>query len=37
MGTFYPMSALNWILAALSCALFLGFGASGIQSTRPSG
>ncbi|GAA1680130.1 glycosyltransferase family 2 protein [Streptomyces yatensis] len=28
---FYPMSALNWILAALSCALFLGFGASGVE------
>ncbi|MGP4002883.1 glycosyl transferase, partial [Streptomyces sp. 8N706] len=31
MVIFYPISALNWILAALSCALFLGFGASGIQ------
>ncbi|WP_435243935.1 glycosyltransferase family 2 protein [Streptomyces cucumeris] len=31
MVIFYPMSALNWILAALSCALFLGFGASGIE------
>ncbi|MEW2293521.1 cellulose synthase catalytic subunit [Streptomyces sp. NPDC006743] len=28
---FYPMSALNWILAALSCALFLGLGASGVN------
>ncbi|MGP3987524.1 glycosyltransferase family 2 protein [Streptomyces sp. 3N207] len=28
---FYPASALNWILAALSCALFLGMGASGVQ------
>ncbi len=28
---FYPISALNWILAALSCALFLGMGASGVQ------
>ncbi|MGH3310229.1 MAG: glycosyltransferase family 2 protein, partial [Streptomyces sp.] len=28
---FYPISALNWILAALSCALFLGLGASGVQ------
>ncbi|WP_367125304.1 glycosyltransferase family 2 protein [Streptomyces phytohabitans] len=28
---FYPISALNWILAALSCALFLGVGASGVQ------
>ncbi|MGW3627578.1 glycosyltransferase family 2 protein [Streptomyces sp. NPDC000880] len=31
MIIFYPMSALNWILAALSCALFLGVGASGVQ------
>ncbi|MCX5343398.1 glycosyltransferase family 2 protein [Streptomyces atratus] len=31
MIIFYPMSALNWILAALSCALFLGAGASGVQ------
>ncbi|MDX3233250.1 cellulose synthase catalytic subunit [Streptomyces sp. ME19-01-6] len=31
MVIFYPASALNWILAALSCALFLGFGASGLQ------
>ncbi|GAA2432751.1 cellulose synthase catalytic subunit [Streptomyces macrosporus] len=31
MVVFYPMSALNWILAALSCALFLGLGASGVQ------
>jgi hypothetical protein len=31
MVIFYPMSALNWILAALSCTLFLGFGASGVQ------
>lgn len=31
MIVFYPMSALNWILAALSCALFLGIGASGVQ------
>lgn len=31
MVIFYPMSALNWILAALSCALFLGMGASGVQ------
>ncbi|MFF3763065.1 glycosyltransferase family 2 protein [Streptomyces sp. NPDC001922] len=31
MVIFYPISALNWILAALSCALFLGFGASGVQ------
>jgi hypothetical protein len=25
------MSALNWVLAALSCALFLGLGASGVN------
>ncbi|MFD8864780.1 glycosyltransferase family 2 protein [Streptomyces sp. NPDC059590] len=31
MVIFYPASALNWILAALSCALFLGFGAAGLQ------
>ncbi|MER5595841.1 glycosyltransferase family 2 protein [Streptomyces sp. NPDC002265] len=31
MIIFYPMSALNWILAALSCALFLGLGASGVD------
>ncbi|MFH8347131.1 glycosyltransferase family 2 protein [Streptomyces sp. NPDC018045] len=31
MVIFYPMSAMNWILAALSCALFLGLGASGVQ------
>ncbi|MGA5354737.1 glycosyltransferase family 2 protein [Streptomyces thermodiastaticus] len=31
MITFYPMSALNWVLAALSCALFLGLGASGVN------
>jgi hypothetical protein len=31
MIIFYPMSALNWILAALSCTLFLGMGASGVQ------
>ncbi|MEC4015183.1 glycosyltransferase family 2 protein [Streptomyces sp. H27-D2] len=31
MVIFYPISALNWILAALSCTLFLGFGASGVQ------
>ncbi|WP_188278252.1 glycosyltransferase family 2 protein [Streptomyces sp. CBMA152] len=31
MIIFYPMSALNWILAALSCTLFLGLGASGVQ------
>jgi cellulose synthase/poly-beta-1,6-N-acetylglucosamine synthase-like glycosyltransferase len=31
MIIFYPMSALNWILAAISCALFLGLGASGVN------
>ncbi|MFE6848894.1 glycosyltransferase family 2 protein [Streptomyces sp. NPDC057686] len=31
MIIFYPTSALNWILAALSCVLFLGVGASGLQ------
>ncbi|WP_223774804.1 cellulose synthase catalytic subunit [Streptomyces sp. 135] len=31
MVIFYPMSAMNWILAALSCALFLGLGASGVN------
>ncbi|MBL1083782.1 glycosyltransferase [Streptomyces actinomycinicus] len=31
MIIFYPMSALNWILAAASCLLFLGLGASGVN------
>jgi cellulose synthase/poly-beta-1,6-N-acetylglucosamine synthase-like glycosyltransferase len=31
MIIFYPMSAMNWILAALSCCLFLGMGASGVN------
>ncbi|MFU9036622.1 MULTISPECIES: glycosyltransferase family 2 protein [Streptomyces] len=31
MVIFYPMSALNWLLAALSCSLFLGLGASGVN------
>lgn len=31
MVTYYPMSAVNWILGGLSCALFLGLGASGIR------
>lgn len=31
MVIYYPMTALNWMLGALSCALFLGLGASGIQ------
>ncbi len=29
--TFYPMSALNWILGAVSCALFMVVGASGVH------
>lgn len=29
--TFYPMSALNWLLGAVSCGLFLVLGASGIH------
>ncbi|MDT0450444.1 glycosyltransferase family 2 protein [Streptomyces hesseae] len=31
MVIYYPMTALNWMLGALSCALFLGLGASGIS------
>lgn len=31
MVIYYPMTALNWLLGAMSCALFLGLGASGIQ------
>ncbi|MEU9793450.1 cellulose synthase catalytic subunit [Streptomyces sparsogenes] len=31
MIAYYPMTALNWILSALSCALFLVLGASGIH------
>ncbi|HCA87105.1 MAG TPA: glycosyl transferase [Streptomyces sp.] len=31
MVIYYPMTALNWLLAAFSCVLFLGLGASGIQ------
>ncbi|MCC3779692.1 glycosyltransferase, partial [Streptomyces sp. UNOB3_S3] len=31
MVAYYPMSALNWVLGALTCVLFLGFGASGIS------
>ncbi|MEU4095017.1 cellulose synthase catalytic subunit [Streptomyces sp. NPDC026673] len=31
MVVYYPMTAVNWILGGLSCALFLGLGASGIQ------
>ncbi|MGP3984768.1 glycosyl transferase, partial [Streptomyces sp. KR80] len=31
MFLFYPMTALNWLLAAVSCTLFLVLGASGVQ------
>ncbi len=31
MVIYYPMTAVNWLLGGLSCALFLGLGASGIQ------
>ncbi|MYX34031.1 MULTISPECIES: cellulose synthase catalytic subunit [unclassified Streptomyces] len=31
MVVYYPMTAVNWVLGGLSCALFLGLGASGIQ------
>ncbi|MEV0262108.1 cellulose synthase catalytic subunit [Streptomyces sp. NPDC050617] len=31
MVIYYPMTAVNWVLGGLSCALFLGLGASGIQ------
>ncbi|AEM86101.1 glycosyltransferase family 2 protein [Streptomyces violaceusniger] len=31
MIAYYPMTALNWILSALSCALFLVLGAAGIH------
>ena len=31
MVVYYPFSALNWLLGGLSCALFLGLGASGIH------
>lgn len=31
MVIYYPMTAVNWMLGAMSCALFLGLGASGIQ------
>ncbi|MBO0651561.1 glycosyltransferase [Streptomyces triculaminicus] len=31
MVIYYPMTAVNWMLGALSCALFLGLGASGIS------
>ncbi len=30
MVTYYPMAAVNWLLGALTCALFLGLGASGV-------
>lgn len=29
--TYYPMSAVNWMLGALSCTLFLVLGASGVH------
>ncbi|WP_246143381.1 glycosyltransferase family 2 protein [Actinacidiphila oryziradicis] len=29
--TYYPMTAVNWFLGGLSCALFLGLGASGVH------
>ncbi|AEW92640.1 MULTISPECIES: glycosyltransferase family 2 protein [Streptomycetaceae] len=31
MVTYYPMSAVNWALGALSCALFMVLGASGLH------
>ncbi|UGY93686.1 glycosyltransferase family 2 protein [Streptomyces gobiensis] len=31
MLVYYPMSAVTWMLGALSCTLFLWFGASGTQ------
>jgi Glycosyl transferase family group 2 len=31
MLVYYPMTAVNWMLAAVSCGLFLVLGASGIQ------
>ncbi|MGW8502585.1 glycosyltransferase family 2 protein [Streptomyces sp. CLCI03] len=31
MLVYYPMTAVNWLLGILSCALFLWFGASGTQ------
>ncbi|MFE2427341.1 glycosyltransferase family 2 protein [Streptomyces sp. NPDC059373] len=31
MVTYYPMSAVNWMLGALSCTLFLVLGASGVH------
>lgn len=31
MLVYYPMTAVNWLLGVLSCALFLWFGASGTQ------
>ncbi|GAA3075995.1 hypothetical protein GCM10020000_71690 [Streptomyces olivoverticillatus] len=30
MTAYYPMAALNWVLGALTCVLFLGLGASGV-------
>ncbi|MFJ2906650.1 glycosyltransferase family 2 protein [Streptomyces sp. NPDC087212] len=31
MLVYYPMTAVNWLLGILSCALFMWFGASGTQ------
>ncbi|MBH1934446.1 glycosyltransferase [Streptomyces sp. AV19] len=31
MVAYYPMAAMNWVLGALSCVLFLGLGAAGIN------
>ncbi|WP_431047871.1 glycosyltransferase family 2 protein [Streptomyces sp. P1-3] len=31
MVAYYPMTALNWLLSALSCTLFLAVGAAGVR------
>ncbi len=31
MVAYYPMAAMNWVLGAVSCVLFLALGASGIN------
>ncbi|GLV74710.1 glycosyl transferase [Streptomyces hygroscopicus subsp. hygroscopicus] len=31
MVAYYPMTAINWLLSALSCALFLVLGAAGVH------
>ncbi|GAA2914352.1 cellulose synthase catalytic subunit [Streptomyces thioluteus] len=31
MVAYYPMAAMNWVLGAVSCVLFLGLGAAGIN------